>query len=56
MTTGTMSSDEAGEGELGRAGEGGAVFLGEDVITTCEGSFTDEPQRRRSRVGADTRN
>lgn len=36
-----MSSDEAGDGELGRAGEGGAVFLGEEVMTTCEGLFKE---------------
>lgn len=37
MTMGTMSAaDRAGDGDLGRAGEGGAVLFGEEVITTCE--------------------
>lgn len=29
-----MSPDEGGDGDLDRIGEGGAVFLGEEVITT----------------------
>lgn len=44
-TTVAVSSDDAGDGDLGglgddtvgRTGEGGAVFLGEEVITTCQG-------------------
>lgn len=34
ITTGTMRSDETGDADLGRAGDGGAVFVGEEVITT----------------------
>lgn len=35
MTIGIISPDGAGDGDLDRAGDGGAVFLGEEVITTC---------------------
>lgn len=40
-----MSPDEGGDGDLDRIGEGGAVFLGEEVITTYEESF-----RKRGKI------